>query len=170
MRPPGQRDADHHKPELAARPKQERHLAGRARRQPESASQSKEDETLDRYQAHGDAENEAGPRDDERGIDPGSDRNEVETEQEAAKRLDRELDLAAIFGFRQKQPGDKGAERHRQMARRGGQPVAQHHQEARRHEELRALRFGHEMEERPQGEAAENNQRCEAERRRGAAW
>ena len=104
-----------------------------------------------------------------RRIDPGADREEVEPEQQAPERLDRHLDLAAIFGLRQQEPGDKGAKRHRQMARRGGQPVAQDHQQARRHEELGALGFGDEMEERPQREAAENDQRGQPQPGRGRA-
>ena len=52
------------------------------------------------------------------------------------------------------------------MARRGGQPIAEHHQQARRHEEFAALRFGDKMEEGPQREATENDQRGQPQRRR----
>ena len=38
--------------------------------------------------------------------------------------------------------------------------------QARRHEEFRALRFGDEMEEGPQSEAAENDERRQPQRRR----
>ena len=165
-----ERNADHHKAELAARPEQERHFGSDARdgrRNPRPSAKSVR--PFIAISAATRPMNEARPRDDEGRIDPGADRHEVEPEQEAAERLDRELDLAAIFGLREKQPGDKGAERHRQMARRGGQPVAQHHQQARRHEELGALRFGDKTEEGPQGEAAEDDQRGQAERRRRRA-
>ena len=121
---------------------------------------------LHRHQRRGETKNEAGPRGDERGIDRGADRDEVEPEQEAPERFDRHFDLAAIFGLRQQKPGDEGAERHRQMARRGGEPVAEHHQQARRHEELGALRFRDEMEERPQRQPAEDDQGGQDKRRR----
>ena len=52
------------------------------------------------------------------------------------------------------------------MARRGGQPIAEHHQQARRHEEFGALCFRDEMKKRPQREAAENDQRGQDKRRR----
>ena len=105
-----------------------------------------------------------------RRIDRGADRDEIEPEQQAPERLDRHFDLAAIFGLRQQEPGDKGAERHRQMARRGGQPVAEHHQQARRHEELGALRFRDEMKEGPQRQTAENDQRGQRQAPPERAW
>ena len=112
---------------------------------------------LRRHERHNETKNKPGSREDECGIDRRPNRKEVEPEQEAPERLDRDFDLAAIFGFRQQEPGDKGAERHRQMARRGGKPVAEHDQETRRHEELGALCFRDEMEERPQRETAEDD-------------
>ena len=113
---------------------------------------------LHRDQGGGEAEDEAGFGEDQRRIDPGPDRNEIEPEQQALERLDRHLDLAAVLRFRQQQPGDEGPERHRQMARRGEQSVAEHHQKTGRHEELGAARLGDEMEERPQGQPAEHDQ------------
>ena len=52
------------------------------------------------------------------------------------------------------------------MARRGGQPIAKHDQEAGRHEELGALGFGDEMEKGPQRETAENNKGGQRQRGR----
>ena len=165
MRPPRPRDADHHKAEFAARSEQKRHFPSRAAPHAEAASEGEQHERLDRNQADDEAEYQAWPGEDEPGIDPGADRDEIEPEQEPPERLDGELDLAAIFGLRQKQPGDERAKRHREVARRRGHPIAQDHQEARRHEELGALRGGDEMEERPQGEAPENDQRGQPQHR-----
>ena len=136
---------------------------------PKRAPESEQRQALHRDQRGRETKNEAGPREDERRIDRGADRDEVEPEQEAPERLDRHLDLAPIFGLGQQKPGDEGAERHRQMARRRGQPVAEHHQQARRHEELRALRLRHEMEERPQREAAEDRSARSAPSAAGAS-
>src|SRR5271166_5436039 len=82
----------------------------------------------------------------------------------ALERLDRHFDLAAVFGLGQQEPGDEGTERHREAARRGGQAVAQHHQETGGHEEFGALRLGHEMKERPQRNTPEDDQRSERQR------
>ena len=161
-----QRGADHHEAELTAGPEQERRLGGRAGRETKARPSPNSVRAFDRDQRRGEPKNEAGPRENERRIDRGADRNEVEPEQQAAEGFDRHFDLAAIFGLRQQEPGDKGAKRHRQMARRGGQPIAQHHEQARRHEELGALRFRDKMKEGPQREAAENDQRGQNEHRR----
>ena len=72
--------------------------------------------------------------------------------------------ISAVFGLRQQEPGDEGAERHREAARRGGQAVAQHHQETGGHEEFGALRLGHEMKEQPQRNTPEDDQRSERQR------
>ena len=164
--PSRQRGADHHEAEFAAGPEQEGRLGGGAGRKTKRPPEPEQRQSLRGDQRRGETKNEPGSRDDERRIDRGADRDEVEPEQEAPEWFDRHFDLAAIFGLRQQEPGDEGAERHRQVARRGGQPVAEHHQEACRHEELGALRFGDEMEERPQRETAENDQRGQRQRRR----
>ena len=166
MRPPASAAPIITKPNSPPGPEQERRLGGGAGRETKRPPESEQRQSLRGYQRRGETKNEAGPREDERRIDRGADRDEVEPEQEAPERFDRHFDLAAIFGLRQQEPGDEGAERHRQMARRGGQPIAEHHQEAGRHEELGALRFRDEMEERPQREPAENDQRGQSQRRR----
>ncbi len=138
-------------------------------RQPEGAGQSEQDHDLDSDEGGGETEDQAGPGDDQSRIDPGPDRDEIEPEQQALERLDRHLDLAAVLGLRQQEPGDEGAERHRQVARRGEQAVAEHDQETGGHEELGAPGLGDEMEERPQRQPAERDQvrqrqRCRHER------
>ena len=133
---------------------------------PKSARQTIENQSLEADQRRGEAEDEPGLGGDQGGIDLGADRDEVEPEQQALERLDRHFDLAPVFGFRQQQPRDEGAERHGKLARRRGEAVAEHHQQAGGHEEFRALRLGDEMEERPQREPAEDDQRGERERGR----
>ena len=107
-----------------------------------------------------------GPGEDQRRIDLGPDRDEVEPEQQALERLDRHFDLAAVFGLRQQEPSHEGAERHREAARSGGEPVAKHHQQAGGHEEFGALRLGHEVKERTERNAPEDDQRGKSQRGR----
>ncbi len=159
--PAGKRRADHHEAEFPAGPEQHRHFGADARRQPERPREPDQDEALDGDQRGGEAEDEAGPGKNERRIDLGPDGDEVEPEQQALERLDRHFDFAAVLSLRQQEPGDEGAERHREAARRGGQTVAQHHQEAGGHEEFGALRLGHETKERPERNAPEDDQRRE---------
>ena len=125
----------------------------------EGARETEQDEALGRDQGGGEPKDEAGPGEDQRRIDARSDRYEIEPEQQPLERLDRHLDLAAVFRFREQKSGDEGAERHRQMARRSQQAVAEHHKETGRHEELGAPRLGDEMEERAQRQPAEHDQR-----------
>ncbi len=161
----GEGRADHHEAEFAPRSEQQRHFRPDPRRQAECARQPEEDQGLEADQRGGETENAPRLGDDQRRIDSGPDGDEIEPEQQALERLDGHLDLASVLGFRQQEPGDERAERHRQPARRGGEAVAEHHQQTGGHEEFRALRFGDEMEKRPQREPAEHDQR--GERKRG---
>ena len=154
------------KPNSPPGPEQERRLGGGAGRETKRPPEPEQRQSLRGYQRRGETKNETGPRDDERRIDRGADRDKVEPEQETSERLDRHFDLAPIFGLRQQEPGDESAKRHRQVARCGGQPIAEHHQEACRHEEFGALRFSDEMEERPQREPAEDDKGRQDKRRR----
>ena len=160
----GDRGADHHEGEFAARPDQQRRLGGDPVRRAEEPRQHEHDRRLDDDQPGRIAERRARPRDEDREIEFGADRDEEQAEQQALERLDRHLDLAAELGLGEQQPGDEGAERHRQAAGGGSQRRAQHHQQAGGHEEFRAAGQRDRVEQRPQHHTADNNDGRERQR------
>ena len=107
MRPPASAAPIITKPNSPPGPSNSAISAAAPERQAETASEPEKRQRLDRDERRGEAENEAGPGGDERRIDRGPDRNEIEPEQEAPERFDRHFDLAAIFGLRQQEPGDE---------------------------------------------------------------
>ena len=85
--------------------------------------------------------------------------------QQAFERLDRDLDLAAVFRAGQQQPADQRAESHGQTGGRSSQAGGDHHQQARRHEQFRAAGARHAAEQRAQHQAAEGNDRRDRQQR-----
>ena len=151
----GDRRADHHEGEFAARAEQQRRpraptRAGKPKARPSSSSGQR----LGEDQRGGDRRPGPARANSKRKIEFGPDRHEEQPEQQALERLDRHFDLASIFGLREQEPGDERAERHRQPAGRRDQTGAQHHEKAGGHEEFGAFGHRHGMKQRAQHNAA----------------
>ena len=162
----GDAAANHHEGEFAARPQQQRRLARHAGALPGDERQRKNNDNLERDQSHRQPDGARRRGDDRADVEARADGDEEQAQQQALERLDRHLDLAAEFGFRQQQTGDEGAQRHRQ-ARKGGDDRRAHDDEqARRHEELGRMGVRDLMEQRPQQQAAGANDRRDGGRGR----
>ncbi len=93
------------------------------------------------------------------------DGHEEQAEQQAAERPDVGLDLVAELAFREHQAGKERAERHRE-AGLGRQPAgAEHREQRRRDEQLRAAGGGDGVQHRSQHEVTGQQDRGERERR-----
>ena len=88
-----------------------------------------------------------------------ADRDQEYADKQAFERLDRDLDLPAIFRAGQQQPADQRAESHREAGSGSGKAGRDHHQQARRHKQFRALRARHAAEQRAQHQPAEGDDR-----------
>ena len=92
-------------------------------------------------------------------------REEEDAEEEAAEGIDRRLDRAAKLRFREQEPGDEGAERHREPHGRGQEAAADGDEERCGNEELRVLARGDETKERLQSNRADDHDQRDRERR-----
>jgi len=94
---------------------------------------------------------------DQRQVDLHADRHEEQPQQQSLERPDVRLDLVAVFGFREQQPGKKGAQRHGN-AGLGHQPAGtQHHQQSDGDEEFLQPRGGDDPVERAQHAPADQH-------------
>ena len=93
-----------------------------------------------------------------RKIEAHADGDQEHAEQQAFERVDGDLDLAAEFGLGQQQAGDQRAEFHRQADHRGGKPGREDHQQAGGDEQFRAAGARDAAEQRPQHQAAGDDQ------------
>ena len=73
-------------------------------------------------------------------VDVHADGEEEQAEQQALERIDGGLDRLAEFGLGQQQPGDEGAERHRQAGHGGGHAGADDHEQRRGDEQVARCR------------------------------
>ena len=121
IRPVGQRCGGDDEAELAAGPEQHGGFECRPAVDAEQPRQHVDDDALDENEARRKAERIDGGGEQRVEIELQPDDEEEGAEQQALEGLDHRLDGAAVFGFGQHQPGDEGAERHRDAGEvRGG--------------------------------------------------
>ena len=102
---------------------------------------------------------------DEAEIDVHADREEENPEQEPAEWIDHRLDGPPVLGFRQQQPGDEGAKRHRQASIGGDHARADRDQQGGGHEELRIVGAGGQAEQRLQGQTTDHGDQTDGKHR-----
>ena len=88
-------------------------------------------------------------------------------EQQPLEGFDDGFDGAAVFGFGEHQPGDKGAQRHRKPGHAGGHPGANCYQQGCRHEEIGTVGSRHHAQHRAQAKTANTDDDEDGERRLG---
>ena len=98
-------------------------------------------------------------------VDIHADGEEENAEQQSLERLDGGFDRLAVFGFGKKQPGDEGAERHRQAGLIGNNAGRDDHEQGGGDEQIARARRRHQSEQRLQQDAAEHDD--DGERQRG---
>ena len=160
----GDGGADQDEGEFPSRSQHHRDIARRRGGRSEQSGQRKERGGLDEHECGHDREDQRRARPRQGKIEFGADGNEEQPQQQSLERLDRHLDLAAIFGFRQQQPGDERAERHREPARRGDQGGPEHDQHTGGHEEFDVLRHGDRVKQRSQHQTPEHDDDADRER------
>ena len=152
---------DDHQGELAGRSQQQPAFGRFARGEPEGLCEERHDHRLggDHRGRGGEDQNRRVEQAEQIEIHPH--RHEEDAEQQPLEGLDRHVDRAAIFGFRQEDAGDEGAQRHRQAADGGDQAGDDDHEQAGGHEHFRALGRGGELEEGAQDEPPDADQNGE---------
>ena len=94
---------------------------------------------------------QAEPRPDDMGVHRHADRHEEQAHQQPAKRLDIGFELVPEIGFRQQQPREKGAQRHRHADCLHQHRRAEHDEQSRRRQHLARATARQQAEQRIEG-------------------
>jgi hypothetical protein len=144
--------ADDDEGEFAGLPQQQPGLQRGMAGQTEGAAQRGDDRGLEQDQPGDRREQPHRHLRHQAPIDAHAHRHEEQPQHQPLEGFEIDLDLVAELGLGQQQPGQKGAQRHRQPGRRGQHRGPQHHQQDGGHEHLAAARLGHDMQRRAQHE------------------